>query len=192
MINKKIIQIIEKSGFNKNDIIVYLLSLHFNFGTSYIPDLIKEQTNRLNIITREYKTNTLVWNIPLFDVEIKKSMDNTEWDWVNTEYRKLFMDVKKTAGGAKASCINKMMKYFSEHPSVRKDEILEAASLYILEFANGTNDPKFMQRADYFISKAVVGEGGKSVESRLSQYLEIIDLSKLSKDKKQPLMRGLQ
>ena len=187
-INQKVIDIVEKSSFKSQDIFVYLLSLFFNYEPSYIPEKVKEETNRLGIINRDYLKGTVQWIVPLFN--ITPEID-TAWDWVHNDYRKLFSDVKAIAGGNKKSCTMKMKKFFSEHPDVRKQDVIDAAKLYIEEFANGKNNPVYMQRADYFISKTQNGVGGKAVESRLEMYVEII----MSKTEKAPTtsrhMRGL-
>jgi hypothetical protein len=48
-----------------------------------------------------------------------------------------------------------------------------------------------MQRADYFISKQVSGVGGNSIESRLTQYLEILSLNNIEKKEDGRAMGGL-
>ena len=45
-----------------------------------------------------------------------------------------------------------MKKLFSEYPSIRKDEVIEATKLYIRN-----NDTRFIRQSHYFISK---GSGG--------------------------------
>lgn len=175
MINEKITQIVNKSGFNKGDILVYLLSLYFNLEPTYINEQVKEETNRLGIINRDYKNGVVHWVIPLFDKMTDAQIIDTEdnWLWVQ-DYRKLFINLRKDGGGDKPGTIKKMRKFFSENPEVRKDDIMNAANMYLLDFASGKNDPHFMQRADYFISKQVHNIGGSSIESRLLQYLEIV------------------
>ena len=193
MFNKKVIEIINECGFELDDVLNYLVSLHFNLNPTYIPELVKKQTNLTGILQRDYTKGTVVWTVPLFDSKPSISLvsEDTKWEWVHTEYRKLFMEIKGIAGGDKKGCITKMKKFFSENPEVRKDQVLLAAKMYITDFANGTNDPKFMQRADYFISKIVKGEGGNSSQSRLSQYLELIDNETQNKPTRDRNMRGL-
>jgi hypothetical protein len=57
-----------------------------------------------------------------------------------------------------------MIKFFIENPSVRSDEIMAATKAYI----NTINDPKYLQRADYFIKK-----NGPDTQSRLLEFLEM-------------------
>ena len=191
MINNKVIKIVENSGGNKDYILVYLLSLYFNLNSQMIPENVKDFTNRLGIIDRNYKKGTIKWLVPLFDSTITNEIV-ADWRWVHNEYRTLFMTIRSDAGGDKQGTLNKMKKFFSEHPDVRKDDILNAANSYLKPFNDGTNDPKFMQRADYFISKQVTGIGGNSVESRLIQYLEINKLNKIDTTENiNSRMRGL-
>jgi len=180
MINEKIIKIVEKSGGDKDYILVYLLSLYFDLESNMIPENVKVFTNRLKIVDRDYIEGTVKWLIPLFNNNVNIQMTDT-WKWVHEEYRKIFINIRKDAGGDKAGTITKMKKYFSEHPEIRKDDVIAAANLYLKPFAEGENNIQFMQRADYFISKQVSGIGGNSIESRLTQYLEILNLDSTEK-----------
>ncbi len=178
-ISKKIVEIVDKSTSNKEDIILYLLALYyFDYEASYIPEKVKEETNRLGIINRDYKKGTIHWVVPLFDSKNEINIKNDEWDWVDNEFRTLFSNIRSSGGGNKRSCYNKMRKYFSEHPEIRKQDVLDAATLYLSEFNNGKSDPQYMQRADYFISKTTNGIGGQTIESRLEMYLDMLKTDK--------------
>jgi hypothetical protein len=191
--NKEVIRIINECGFELDDILNYFVSLHYNLNPTYIPELVKKQANTTGILQRDYTKGTVIWTVPLFDSEssIPLISEDKKWEWVHTEYRKLFMDIKGIAGGDKKGCVTKMKKFFAENPETRKEQILIAAKMYTIDFANGTNNPKFMQRADYFISKVVKTEGGNSSQSRLSQYLELIDNETETKSTRDRNMRGI-
>jgi hypothetical protein len=161
-INEKLAFYLDEKGVDVDTALLYLLGIHFDLDTSKLPELTKKQVNVLNIVDKNLETKEIIWEIPLFTDQ------ETKWEWV-TEYRQLFRDIRQDAGGSLKDCIFKMQRYFAENPEIRREEIMEAAKLYIHNFKHGTENPKYMQRADYFIYK------GKGLErtSRLEQYIEI-------------------
>lgn len=162
-----------EEGFDENEAILYLLSIYFELSVLCFRDEISRKVNLAKIVDRDYETtkvslsNPVKWNINLFQ---KEEIIDVNWDWVDKEYRTLFRNIRLNAGGDKAGCITKMKKFFSLNPEIRKQDVLEAADRYTLPFKNGVEPVKYMQGADYFISKIVHGDKG----SRLEQYLEII------------------
>lgn len=88
-------------------------------------------------------------------------------------YRNLF-DRKNIGGvigkkGSRQACISKMHQFMKEHPEYSEDTILKAAQLYI-ESESRNNNYKYLQRADYIISKQ---EGSSKIKnSRLEMFCE--------------------
>jgi hypothetical protein len=167
---------IKDAGFQQDDILTYLTALYYNLKPSFIPELVKKQTNVLNIVERDYKHNTLKWNYKLF-VENELPAEIDKWAWVDSEYRSLFKAVRTTAGGSKRACIIKMKK-FMESSDATKEDIIKAAMIYIQEFMQSGNDTKYLQQADYFISKNIRetqpdGSVKTITHSKLEQYLEV-------------------
>lgn len=164
-----------EEGFDENEAILYLLSIYYDLSPCLcFRDEITRKVNLTKIVDRDYQTintnslsNLVKWNVNLFQAE---EIVDVNWEWVDKEYRRIFRDIRIDAGGDKSGCISKMKKFFSQNPEVRKVDILEAANRYILPFKNNVENKKYMQRADYFISKVMDGAKG----SRLEQYLEII------------------
>ncbi len=188
MINPKIVRIIEQKGFETSNIITYLLSLHYNLKPDYIPELVKKQTYVTGIVNRDFKHGTILWIVPLFDSVSTNPPPAVQWEWVDKEYRKLFIEIRKDAGGDKQACMNKMKKFFSENPEVRKDDVIRATMLYLDGFKSGKEDPKFLQQANYFIFKGV--QGAVNYQSRLSQFLELVGEGQNPKSNRR--MKGLQ
>ena len=162
-INPQIIDICKEHNLNSEVIVLVLLAHYYNvipdsFRITYEEEI--KAVYFLGIVTpNEDFTSITNWNIPLFNSDTIAD----EWAWVISEYRILFTKRRGDAGGTIASCVDKMKKFFAENPSVRKDDVMEAAKLYIKQ----TPDPKFLQKASYFINK-------NKTESRLSEYLEIL------------------
>ena len=148
--------------------ILCLIIIYYNLplspATEALFDPIMHQINISKIVERDYSSGSIKWNISLY------SGENTEWEWINLEYRELFKAVNKERAGSSASCLAKMKEFFKSHPEVRKDDVINAAKAYI----KSVDDPQYLQGADYFIVK----DKGKSLTSRLEQYLEIVKTTK--------------
>lgn len=156
-----------ESAFDTNEALLYLLSLYYDLPAICFNQEIIRKTNLSKIVERDYnkQDTTPKWNINLFQEEEKIE---EAWDWVDKEYRNLFGKIRLDAKGDKNGCTDKMKKFFSANPEVRKEDIILATKLYLDPFMANTQNIKYMQRADYFISKKI--EGTKT--SRLEQYLE--------------------
>lgn len=164
MLNTKIYELCVKHKIDPEVAYTALFILYHEFSNKALQAAFEDTLSSLSIlgifkINYSDEENKIEWLIPLYG----DSVCEDEWTWVTTEYMKLFKDLRKDAGGAPSANISKMKKFFASHPSVRKDDIIDAAKLYIQQIT----DVKYLQRADYFILK------GK-VESRLEEYLLIL------------------
>ncbi len=175
-INPEIPKILVAHNINPDIGTLYLVGIYFELikspETDPFPEHIGKQINLTKIVERDYANNReVVWKVPLFftdGVPVDKN-----WLWIE-DYRNLFGQIKHEAIGNKRDCEKKMQKFFSNNPHVRKEDVMQAANLYLSEFRRSATDPKYLQRADYFISKIVRAEGGSQYNSRLEMYLEII------------------
>lgn len=159
-----------------------LLSIYHNIPiTGKVFDLLNPtmmQINVAKIVEKDYtRGGTVVWNVSLYEGE------ETEWKWIDTEYRPLFRAINKLKGGSTTSCNRKMKDFFKSHPAVRKQDVLDAAKLYI----SSVNDPQYLQQADYFIFKN--SDTKSSFTSRLEQYLEVLKDAKPTSDVNYKLMK---
>lgn len=88
------------------------------------------------------------------------------------EFRDIFGDSGRTGiKGSKTGCREKMKKFVAQFPEYSRDDILLAATNYVE--SQKENGFKYLQQADYFISKKMGGE----FTSRLETYLEELDSS---------------
>lgn len=172
MISEKVRERLKEYQINEDAALLYLLGVYYNLNTKdHIPEEIIKQVNFSKIVTRDYdgEVPAVKWNIPLFEGEETE----TAWSWV-LEWRDLFKSIRGDAGGDKKACISKMKKFFAANPDVRQHEVFEAANLYLDDFRYRKTNLKFLQQADYFISKAVVEENKSVKRSRLEIYLELV------------------
>ena len=156
-LNPKVLDII-----NKTESLDYAKSLVFLFLFEYsnkpitaFPDPKKMEVllHSNGLLARDYDSNRhLKPRHPLF---IKKI---DEFKWVK-EYRSLFSSKALGISGKMGdpnSCAKKMKEFLKVH-DYDKDTILEATKLYISK-----TNPKYLRRADYFISKEKQGSGAIS------------------------------
>jgi len=84
------------------------------------------------------------------------------------EYRALWKGLRPGSMGSLLSCTIKLTKWMNENPEYSKNDIIKAAKIYL----KSIEDMKYLQRADYFVSKT---EGGVE-SSRLSAFIDEIDI----------------
>jgi hypothetical protein len=136
---------------------------------------IKEKADRRFITSEEFKelekegfikydTELSVISVRSLGENVFKVEDTNVKDWIQ-EYRNIFKGIKPGSMGDSIACLVKMDKFLKVYHEYNKETILEAAKLYI----DSLDDFRFIQRADYFISKADVD---RVKESRLASFCE--------------------
>lgn len=177
-INPKIKTILRQHNINEDHGLVYLLALYHNLNI-VSPEETTKQINLTKIVERNYESNgEITWKIPLYEGE---DIDEQAWNWVITEFRPIFGELRADAIGNKKDCVVKMKKFFAAHPDIRKDDVIRIAQRYVRDFRSKMKNPtdaQYFQRADYFISKIVKAEGGTQHGSRLEMYWEMLKAHK--------------
>lgn len=102
---------------------------------------------------------------PAFELFPEESIELDEF--IQT-YRLIFADSGRTGiMGSKKDCTIKMKKFIEDNPEYSQNRILEAARTYVNSCAE--SNYKYLQQADYFISKQ---DKYGQPSSRLLAYLE--------------------
>lgn len=163
--NPKIKSLCEKHNENIDNAFMALLFLYFDFKDEYLKSYFESTLSKLSalkIFNIKYNDDEVKveWLLPLFDGE--EVNNDVYWEWIKTEYIPLFKTIRSDCGGTVAASTIKMKKFFASHPDVRKEEVIEATKAYI----NTVRDPKYLQRAGYFIYK--------DKDSRLEEFISII------------------
>ena len=170
-INEEIFKLLEEHDVDKNEGVLYLLSIFHNIESNCIAEKIVRIVNNLGIVERDYKTNTLMWHLPLYDGQNVDSV----WEWVN-QYRDLFATKNKERSGSKKTCVMRMKLFFSENPHVRREDVLEATAMYLKNV-----ESQYVKTAERFIYD---GQGNYKT-SMLSQWVDRV-LEIKSKNKIDP------
>lgn len=176
-INPEVKRRLAEQGIPEGPGLLYLICAYHELQSKHL-DLDETQhvmINRTKIVERSYADDgiKLIWHVSLYENE---SPTETAWEWVE-DWRKLFGSLRRDAIGSKQACYKKMKTFFANNPEIRKDEIIRATEEYLHVFRTGKSDVKYLQQADYFISKATVDGAGRTFNSRLELYLEIIKQS---------------
>ena len=157
-INQEIFKLLEEHDVDKNEGVLYLLSIYHNVESNCISEKTIRIVNNLGVVERDYKTNTLIWQVALYEGQNVDSV----WDWVN-QYRELFASKNKERTGSKKTCVLRMKMFFAENPHVRKEDVLEATALYLRSV-----EPQYVKTAERFIYD---GQGNYKT-SMLTQWVE--------------------
>jgi hypothetical protein len=127
--------------------------------------LLLKSTEQYNILLRRGKElieSQLIEDTNLPEVPIYDEVDNFV-----EEFRKKWKGIAPGLMGSAKACRQNLTTWMNENPEYTKDEILKAADMYLRQ----QNNPKYIQRADYFIRKVEKGV----ITSRLSAYIDEID-----------------
>lgn len=124
------------------------------------------------IVMRE-KGNLLIESISINKQALKKNsrairkskrLINNDIDEFVEEFRSKWKGLKPGSMGTPKACKEKMLRWMSENPTYTKEQILNAADMYI----NSLESFKYLQQADYFIYKKL----GSEEQSRLSAFID--------------------
>jgi hypothetical protein len=159
---KKVLKEFSKT-IHYDDALGYLLAIYFNHRPTYIPDAVRLKVNATGIVEFDDKSKEYKWRVPLF-----KGAE-TAFEWVKTEYVSLFKEVNSERGGKAREATARMKKFFAANPHRRKEEIIEATKMYLMN-----TDSKYVMFPHYFIEKGT----GANKTYTLLDWLEKLDISK--------------
>jgi len=161
-VNEQILEVFKEFKIFPSNGICYLIALYHGYDPTYIPDLLKQKVNATGIIS--VKDKNIHWNIPLYENQV------TAFEWVKTEYVAMFKAANSDKGGNVRESISRMKKLFAKNPDVRKDDVIGATRMYLLN-----TDVRFIRNPHYFIEKGVG-------VNKTSDILDWIDKYKLTKN----------
>lgn len=161
-INPKIKEILKEADIYYDDALCYLLAVYYGHRPTFIPDTLRLKVNATKIVEREEKGG-YKWNLPLYEGA------EVAFEWVKTEYVPLFKEHNSDKGGKVREATSRMKKFFATNPQYRKEEVLEATKMYLMN-----TDPKYTMFPHYFIEK------GKGLDKTytLFDWLDKLELSK--------------
>lgn len=159
-INPEIRTIFYSKGIPIQDGVAYLLCLHYGLSPSYIPEELSRKILATNIVTKDYSSDTIKWNISLFEEQ------EIGFEWIS-DWMDLFKEKNPERRGTKADVLKRMKKFFVNNPSVRKEEIFSATKSYL----NSVSEPIYVKKSHKFIYEI---DGS----SMLKDYLDNLNRAK--------------
>lgn len=140
-INEKIKEYLDELNITHQDGIPYLLALKLGYKPSYIPDSLKQKVNATGIVFEE--NGELIWKVELFE-----GQEEGAFSWVKDEYVPLFKAKNSSKGGKVREATIRMKKLFTEYPDIRKEDVLGATKMYLLN-----TDVDYIRFPHFFIFK---------------------------------------
>lgn len=160
-INKQILETLKGSGLKEKNIIPILIAYHLDYGLpDYFPEDMGITLNRTGIVDIN-EDGELEWKVSLFEGQ------ETQWDWVHTEYQALF-EYYDMHNKWKKECVTRMKRLFREYPDIRKSDILAATKTYIVQCRTNGTQAKYVKRPQNFLW---FGQG-VSLEQMVLSYIE--------------------
>lgn len=155
-LNSEIRKLFKENSINIHDGVTYLLSLYHNLDPTYFPQEFKTKVLSTNIVTKDYKTNTYIWNIPLFEEQ------EVGYEWIK-DWMDLFKAVNPDRRGTKQDVVIRMKRFFANNPGVSKEDVFKATKLYLV----GVSQPLYCKKSHKFIYE-------QDNSSMLKEYIEKI------------------
>ena len=151
--NSDVVHLLKDNDINVNDGKLILIALYFNLRPTFVPDDLKHKIFKLGLFTYDKSKKEIKWKFDIFN--------QSEIDWLD-EYRDLFKNVNKERKGDKKTVSNKLKKFMINYPTVTKEQIINAAKLYLRE-----QNPTYVMDSGYFIEK--------NGNSKILEYLNRLD-----------------
>ena len=173
--NPEILEILKEFKIGKDEGLLYLLGIYHNLDVEKIaPEEVIKTMNLTKIVDKDYKTNTITWNIPLFLGQ------ETAFDWV-ADWIEPFGRLNPDRKGSSRDATPRMKDFFKKYPEYRKEDVYKARDLYLAS----VRDPKYLMKSHKFIFDGA----GAMKKSTLLEYCEKVKTSSSSSNIKGTLMQ---
>jgi len=138
--NSEIREIFRRYSIPLHDGLSYLLCLYYGTDPSFIPESLESKVLATRIVTKDYETGEVKWNVSLFEET------ESGFEWIG-EWMDLFKKVNPERRGTKADVLRRMKKFFVNNPSVRSEDVFEATKMYLKTI----KDPVYCKKSHKFI-----------------------------------------
>jgi hypothetical protein len=157
-INKEILEKLNECQIPIEEAMGFLIPLFYGYQPKYIPEELEMQILATTIVSYDILTGNVQWELPLF---INENLSDP-FDWVKTEYCKLFREINPSCPLMAEEAKRRMIKLFKEQPHIRKQDVIETTKMYLMNTSS-----QFIGEPHYFIEK---GTGASKVQKILSWY----------------------
>jgi hypothetical protein len=173
-LNPEIFEILREFKINKDEGVLCLLGFFYGLDveTTCSEEVVK-QINLTKIVEKDYKTEKVVWNIPLFKVQ------QTQFDWVK-DWIEPFGKINPERAGSSRDAVTRMQDFFRKYPEYRKEDVYKARDLYL----STVKSPTYLMKSHKFIFDGA----GAMKKSTLLEYCEKVKTSSAPTNLKGTLM----
>ena len=166
-LNPEISLILNEYGIDRSEGTLCLLAYYYNLEAEKVcsEETVKAVT-LTKIVERDYmaKTNTLIWNVPLF------SGQQTEFDWIR-DWVEPFRRLNADRVGSIRDITARMKEFFTRNPHIRKDDVYKARDNYLVT----VKDAQYLKSPVKFIYE---GAGGSKTSMLLGFCEKVIETSR--------------
>ena len=154
--NPDVLELLDEYKIDRDTGLLCLLAFHFDLSAeTTISEEVLKKINLTKIVDKDYESETIKWNIPLFG-----SSANDPFDWVG-DWMEPFGKRNPARKGVKKEVIARMKKWFATNPEYRKEDVFAARDLY---FRTQNPDAKVIKTSHKFIKE---GAGAESTSMLL-------------------------
>lgn len=144
-INRAISRILKESNINIDDGTLVLLGIYYGLNVDKVcPEEIVKAINTTKIVERDYRTNSIKWNVALF------AGQELEWDWVFNKYNAMWNRAPARKDNDK-DVLKRMQRFFSMYPQYRKEDVKNATIAY----HKSQGDPQYLKSSAKFIFEGI-------------------------------------
>lgn len=156
LINKELKAQLKENCIDVNEGLTVILILYFGLekGNTMMNDKIITLLSVAQIIDYDYEKEEYIFNIPVFEEEPVKAVEENPMFDVSfiKEYISVFVQCNPQKRVSVASVLPKMKMLVKNYPDVTQQELIAAAKLHVTRF-----DRQHIKQPNYFIHKE--GEG---------------------------------
>lgn len=144
-INRAIAGILRESKIDVDGGTLVLLGIYYGLNVDKVcPEEIVKAINTTKIVEKDYRTNSIKWNIALF------AEQQMEWQWVIDKYNKLW-DRAPSRKDNNSDVLKRMQRFFSMYPQFRKEDVRNATIAY----HKSQPDPQYLKSSAKFIFEGI-------------------------------------
>lgn len=155
-LNPRISEILREFNIDKSEGLLVLLGIYhkLNIDKVYSEETVKA-INLTKIVVKDYGSNTIVWNEPLYKGE------NTDWAWIKewNDRWKANIDRKDSL----PDVTKRMQEFFKKYPKYRIQDVQKATDIYF-----AATDVRYLKSSARFIFDGA----GAMKKSMLLTYCE--------------------
>lgn len=172
--NPEVVEILREFRIHKDLGLLTLLGIYHELDIeSIVPEETIKAINLTKIVEKDYDTDSIKWNLPLFKGQ------EAAFDWVSN-WIEPFGRMNPDRKGSARDATPRMKDFFKRYPEYRKEDVYKARDLYL----STIRDPKYLMKSHKFIFDGA----GAMKKSTLLEFCEKVKTTSAPSNIKGKLM----